>query len=686
MDLLSHFGNLWRSGQSSHGHRVLQSQPRVRPSGAANYVYEALPDPSHIRTFALEPGPFDADIVLHFNISHSSKDVAPPEYEAISYVWGLETDKTFVYVGNLSTTVTVPQNLEVALRYLRHEAKPRYLWADSICINQENMEEKGPQVAMMGQIFRLATRVLFWLGSEDATSSLAMDMMQEIGSQVVVNWPPVDPTLVPLAIRPAPDAKNTDWGDEAKNISLKEREAEAIYKLTSRAWFTRLWIRQEIFLASIESTVICGGSHVLWTTFRYALTVLCRKSFSPGITSSLSMRFGQFESDFLGLIYQKKCTFSELRARFGTTNCKDPRDRIYAITSQIESETLASSIQPDYNKKVSEVYQDATLNYFYEVGNRNILEECQWYPDSSAPSWVPDWSRKTIFEKSLGFQDASSGVISALSFTEPNKLTLDGVIITKPTKLFSFSLNADSTSSDLVKHIDKFVDVLRNCLQADDTPVEDRPRRISEVLKRFTQALMINMNAEHCELPSGPTLSDSMQCLSRLLAYEDNVDHLNTLDDQQMRTFLSHVKDLLVGRKLFTTDEGYIGVVSAHAKETDVISVILGLAIPAVLRPIGDEQYILVGQCFLPGFDHGEAILGPLPDEVEPVFVERFGQWLFRNKNTGVVSPEDPRFCRLPIDLEPFREAWENNRRPWCVVDPPALRAAGIHVQKFTLV
>jgi len=40
------------------------------------------------------------------------------------------------------------------------------LWIDALSIDQSNDSEKGPQVAMMGAIYQLATRVIAWLGPE----------------------------------------------------------------------------------------------------------------------------------------------------------------------------------------------------------------------------------------------------------------------------------------------------------------------------------------------------------------------------------------------------------------------------------------------------------------------------------------------------------------------------------------
>lgn len=85
-----------------------------------------------------------------------------PLYEALSYVWGDESDNTFEIL--LSGRVKeVRTNLFGGLLTLRRQIrKPRALWIDALCINQENVAERGHQVILMKQIFELATCVLAW--------------------------------------------------------------------------------------------------------------------------------------------------------------------------------------------------------------------------------------------------------------------------------------------------------------------------------------------------------------------------------------------------------------------------------------------------------------------------------------------------------------------------------------------
>lgn len=44
----------------------------------------------------------------------------------------------------------------------------RVLWADAICIDQQNIEKRGKQVQLMGMIYWKADRVLVWPGQNIA--------------------------------------------------------------------------------------------------------------------------------------------------------------------------------------------------------------------------------------------------------------------------------------------------------------------------------------------------------------------------------------------------------------------------------------------------------------------------------------------------------------------------------------
>ena len=75
------------------------------------------------------------------------------------------------------------RNLAEVLPYLRYEYRIRTLWIDAICINQQDLRERSSQVKIMGDIYRLADRVVIWLGSAKDKSAHALKILSQLISK-----------------------------------------------------------------------------------------------------------------------------------------------------------------------------------------------------------------------------------------------------------------------------------------------------------------------------------------------------------------------------------------------------------------------------------------------------------------------------------------------------------------------
>lgn len=91
---------------------------------------------------------FDETIRLKFQIASLDEH---PVFTAHSYCWGSQQDLIGIRLDEQQFLVT--RNLEVALRYWRSEHEDLMIWVDAICINQDDMEEKQNQIAMVGKIY-----------------------------------------------------------------------------------------------------------------------------------------------------------------------------------------------------------------------------------------------------------------------------------------------------------------------------------------------------------------------------------------------------------------------------------------------------------------------------------------------------------------------------------------------------
>lgn len=127
-----------------------------------------------IRLLRLEPGA--AADPIQFSLEPTFLD-SGPIYEAISYCWGDAPNDVDVNCQGASMKIT--RNLWRALQEFRHDIEPRILWADAICIKQEDYDEKNCQVNLMSDIYSKAKLVLIWLGPMDET-----DLLRSIGASI----------------------------------------------------------------------------------------------------------------------------------------------------------------------------------------------------------------------------------------------------------------------------------------------------------------------------------------------------------------------------------------------------------------------------------------------------------------------------------------------------------------------
>ncbi|KAF2475609.1 HET-domain-containing protein, partial [Lindgomyces ingoldianus] len=169
------------------------------------------------------------------------------QYEALSWSWG-EGEEVYAILikkGNDTFKKPVRKALALALKYLRRPGKPRTLWIDAICINQNSPGERNHQVQMMSRIYTRARQVCIWLGEADEDSEIAIKFIKE---EIM-------------------ELKNFD------RISSNERYSQkwqALMSLMQRDWFFRRWVVQEIALAG-AATVYCGPHSIPWKSFAVAV-------------------------------------------------------------------------------------------------------------------------------------------------------------------------------------------------------------------------------------------------------------------------------------------------------------------------------------------------------------------------------------------------------------------------------
>ncbi|KAK3169654.1 hypothetical protein OEA41_009038 [Lepraria neglecta] len=141
----------------------------------ASFRYGSRLANRQIRLLHVKSGPHPDSIEIE--LSSSSLD-SETQYCALSYVWrDANATKEVLWDGQL---IRIREGLFGALGQHLATEPEQLLWADALCINQQDDEEKTAQVKMMGQIYRAAVTTVVWLGSECEGDARAVRLLVEV--------------------------------------------------------------------------------------------------------------------------------------------------------------------------------------------------------------------------------------------------------------------------------------------------------------------------------------------------------------------------------------------------------------------------------------------------------------------------------------------------------------------------
>jgi hypothetical protein len=243
------------------------------------------------------------------------------------------------------------------LRYLRSQEADRLLWIDGACINQKDTGEKERQVAMMGDIYCLASRVLVWVG---------------------------------------PASSNQNEPDEDDGLLSPEPYLQRDRTFLNRDWFHRRWVIQEVALA--RSAVLVNGHYN--EPFEIFVKIMSNRLTNGFVELSETereiLRRLRTILDLQGLRFMERAgELLELLVEMHAAECSDPRDRVYALMS-----LTPTPLSVDYRQAPEQLYTTLALGIF--TTRPSALLSCAGAFRSNSPinlpSWVPDWRARPVYK------------------------------------------------------------------------------------------------------------------------------------------------------------------------------------------------------------------------------------------------------------------------------------------------
>jgi hypothetical protein len=615
-----------------------------------------------IRLLALKSGAYDCEIEIElFPVPVWQGD--PPDYEALSYVWGSTEDRRRIAVREWSAPdlskplseslygdprklvsegqLPVTQNLEVALRYLRRPTSHRVLWIDAICIDQENMEERSFQVQRMGRIYHAARQVVIWLGPGNETSPLAVEALRIIGTDSLFKS---DEHLM-YSLR-----ESTTKSFKIDTLALKKQEAEwlAIQELLQRKWFTRLWVYQE-YQMSKQAMILVGSLQLNWEKFVSAVFWI-RKS-PAYLNSGLHILDNNLMNPMYGLaIGSDVPTATVVMHQTRHKQCFDPRDRVYAILGVTETiHNNRFKIVPDYTKSVEEVYEEFNTAVILSTDDLHILRFVSSpKANSNMPTWVADLSDMNACGPIIPSEAAGrvKNTASNSVFVKNSDLNVTGLI----TDTLAHCLPPVSLSAKVPE--------IATCIQSWEPKDLLTASYVggSKLQDAFLKTILCGRLLENFALERG--VAPSLEYIKT--AYQTVI--WGAPSEEANAKFISSLFHAVLGRKFCRTEKGFMGMFPADAKVGDQVWVVLGSDLPLLLREVKVPwregslgEYQLLGCCYVAGIMHGESLFGQLPSGWSTLPRNNVGLWTFVHEN-GMRTSQDPRLDPL---LGPLPHGWK---------------------------
>lgn len=133
------------------------------------YRYQSLPEYDTIRLLKLQPSiNIDTEperTLISTTLRACDKDLVE-HYTALSYVWGSASNKKTILLEGRPLANTT--NLDSALRHIRDPKRSRLIWADAVCINQSDIDEKKSTSSTDERGLRRSTPYSHLFGQIDA--------------------------------------------------------------------------------------------------------------------------------------------------------------------------------------------------------------------------------------------------------------------------------------------------------------------------------------------------------------------------------------------------------------------------------------------------------------------------------------------------------------------------------------
>ncbi|KAI0117829.1 ankyrin and HET domain-containing protein [Nemania sp. FL0031] len=548
-----------------------------------NNVFQPLNRPSEIRLLYLDAAKPTAPLTGRLEHTTLTEGI---NFEALSYEWGCSNrDSKITLQGGSSLLIT--RSLYDALQDLRYDSRrsssPRVLWADAICINQEDHDELAGQVSIMGSIYRNATQVVTYIGPERDDSSTAIAFSMRLYDYVCERR---DGITTSYRCPPASDPR---WA--------------ALRALILRTWSSRCWCAQE-FILNRNLIMMCGTVTLpTWYLIPDIVQMVVNRELpifalpakdedSQSLTECLRM-LGAIRD--LVVDSGVKLSLGELLLRAHPFQATDPRDKIYSVLG-LAADHDEMGVVVDYNCRTEDLYISIATKIIQKMSDATLLYNCLHVKSYVLPSWVPDWSTWLFGSHGAAMDRGynSCGMTTPQVSVHGKELHISGALVDK---IIYVGEPIGKHYIDLDKGLEERKAFIRSELTGLSRWVQtsERQQGLDDI---FWRTLIGNITLR--EEPARKEYSS---------LYEAHLDYdgPNSTPETRAaaRVFCDAVRRRSRYRKLAVTEKGYVGAVPQTAQVGDWVSMFDGENLLFVVRQ-HRPNFEYVGHAYVHGLMNGE--------------------------------------------------------------------------------
>lgn len=362
----------------------------------------------------------------------------------------------------------------------------------------------------------------------------------------------------------------------------------------SRKWGRLAWMRGPDFNGRLETTNNRSGAYSGEDLEYFRQTLIAK---------------GEIEFETM-LIHARNCQSS------------NPRDKVYSILGMTGN--TGNDIVLDYSLPVSEV---AVQAFRKQADQNKSLGALVWSQNPGRQESTPSWAPNLCFPFSVqpsrlkGQNESLYAAAGTVRRKEQYAFLEDGITL---------SVNG-ARIFDHVQHLSPVSPGSRYLtdIQVDHIVYLWRPivfkwlanMEIDQKYERFMSALTCDRDIRSRRLPKradGLDWATYFRVTHLSVGARTEFEHLalavrgstfqgTTNGQSELNDWLKLGAESSGGRRMIMTSQGRIGLVPAETEQWDVIC-LLGLDVPFVLRKIGEDTYIVIGEAYIHGAMDGEIV------------------------------------------------------------------------------